>query len=85
MTQTSDRPPVDEDAERLAETGLLTERQATAYLLRDVEDVPRDAAGSQMGVSVNVLDKHLRSARDKVSAAADTLDELERIRSERTP
>lgn len=76
---------VEEDIKQLADASLLTERQAEAFVLRDVEAVPREAAAEWMGVSVNVLDKHLRAARDKAQAAQATVDAIENIRHEDLP
>lgn len=75
----------EEQFDYVSSAGLLTERQAQAYLLREVQTVPRTQAADYMGVSVNVLDKHLRAARDKVESARDTLERLEEIDDEMHP
>lgn len=67
----------DDPAGELAKRGLLTERQAQAFMLRDVIGAPREDAAATMGITVNVLDKHLKAARDKVHAARHTLDALD--------
>lgn len=72
--------PVDEAIDRLAEAGLLTRRQAEAYVLRDIEAVPRQGAAESMDVSINVVDKYLRAARDKVQEAEETIDVVEELR-----
>lgn len=76
---------VDEDVETLADAGHLTERQAEAFVLRDVELVSREAAAETMGISVNVLDKHLAAARSKVDNAEATTEALQSIRFEDLP
>lgn len=76
---------VEEDIEQLADAGLLTERQAEAYVLRDIELVPRQAAADAMEISVNTLDKRLGEARRKVEQAEATLDALDSIRFEEFP
>jgi len=65
-------------AAALASDGLLTERQALAYVCRDVEGLDRARAAEVMGCSVNVVDKHLRAARDKLSSAVDTIERFDR-------
>jgi len=74
-----------DDVERLAAAGVLTERQAEAFVLRSVEAVPRSAAADSMGVSVNTLDNYVRTARDKIEAAERTIETLEEIRHEDLP
>lgn len=76
---------ISEAIETLADAGLLTERQAQAWVYRDVEAVPREAAADHMGVSANVLDKHLRAARDKIEAAEATVEAAGRICHEELP
>lgn len=76
---------VGEDVATLTAAGLLTERQAEAYVLRDIEQVARKPTAEHMGVSVNVLDKHLRAARDKVEQAEATVEAVEAIRSAELP
>ena len=69
----------------LADAGLLTERQAEAFVLRDVEAVPRAAAADSMEVSVNTLDNTLGVARRKVERAQATAEAVEDIRFEDLP
>lgn len=71
--------------DEIAGAGLLTSRQAEAFVHRDVEAVPREAAARAMGISPNVLDKHLRAARDKIEQAEATVDAVERVRFEDLP
>jgi len=74
-----------DDIERLAAAGVLTERQAEAFVLRSIEAVPRSAAAESMGVSVNTLDNYVRTARDKIEAAERTIEAIEEIRHEDLP
>lgn len=76
---------VDEAIQRLVDSGNFTERQAEAFVLRDVEATPRQAAADSMGISVNVLDKHLRAARDKVEQAERTIEAVADVRYEEIP
>jgi len=71
---------VDEEIQLLVDAGLLTERQAQAYIYREVELVPRDAAAEEMGISVSTLDDYRADAVAKVEAAEETLDTVEKIR-----
>lgn len=75
----------EDDAEELADAGLLTRRQAEAFVLRDVELVPREAAAESMDISVNTLDKRLSEARGKVEAAQETVETLQSLRYEDIP
>lgn len=85
--------PVDEAIEQLvdaASTGgetadLLTERQAQAFVLRDVEAVPRAEAAEQMGIGKSGLDNQLYRARRKVEAAEDLLETIDSIRHRPLP
>lgn len=78
-------PTPEEAVEMLADADLLTERQAEAFVHRDVECVPRQATADEMGISVNTLDKRLREARDKVEAAEATSEALDDIRNPPIP
>lgn len=71
-----------ETATQISDAGLLTERQAAAFVLREIVGMPRVTAANSMDISPNVLDKHLRAARDKIDAAEETLEELEQLEEE---
>jgi len=71
---------IDEEIQLLVDAGLLTERQAQAYVYREVELVPREAAADQMGISSSTLDDYRADAEDKIEAARETLNALEEIR-----
>lgn len=72
-------PSIKEAARRLAAPGLLTPRQALAYVLRDVEGVPRQEAADRMNCSTSTLDGHLGTAREKSKTARATVDALDRL------
>ncbi len=74
-----------ERIEKLADAGLLTEKQAEVFIRREIELEPRGAVADVMGISENVHDKHLRAARDKVEAAEETVEEIENQRYEEIP
>lgn len=59
----SDRTELASD---LAENSSLTEKQAAAYVYRDVLRFSRQEAAARGGIAVNTLDEHLRRARDKI-------------------
>ena len=67
-------PSVRGSARRLADPALLTDRQALAYVLREVEGVGRDEAAEQLGISVSTLDGLLGKARRKLRNARKTLE-----------
>lgn len=71
--------PAEEPIDQISSYGLLTERQAEAYVLRDIKAVPRTEAAEQMDISVNTLDKHLAKARRKVEQAEETIETIETI------
>jgi DNA-directed RNA polymerase specialized sigma24 family protein len=75
-------PTVEHTAGVLAAAGLLTERQAHAYLLREVEGVGRQATADRLGVSTSTLDSHLAKARRKVNQARETVGILEDLEDE---
>lgn len=72
----------EEEIELLVDAGLLTERQAEAYVLREVELVPREAAADAIGISKSTLDDYRGAAEDKIEDARATLDALESIRNQ---
>ncbi|QCW05282.1 sigma factor-like helix-turn-helix DNA-binding protein [Natrinema pallidum] len=75
----------DDAISQLVDAGLLTDRQAEAYVLRAVEGVPREAAAESMGISPNTLDNTLARAREKVRKAQATAEAVEVIRSPDIP
>jgi DNA-directed RNA polymerase specialized sigma24 family protein len=75
-------PSVRAAARRLSDPGLLTDRQALAYVLRDVEDVGRQEAADRLGCSTSNLDGLLGTARRKLERARHTLEEADDLRAE---
>jgi DNA-directed RNA polymerase specialized sigma24 family protein len=73
---------VEEEIEMLVESGLLTERQAQAYVYREVELVPREAAAEEMGISTSTLDDYRADAVEKVESARKILEAIEDIRDQ---
>lgn len=63
----------------LADEGLLTEQQATAWTLRTLAGHKRREAAERMDISISVHDAHMRTARDKIEAAKGTADLVRRI------
>jgi len=71
--------------DQLADAGLLTERQAQAYVLREVEAVPRDGAAQWMGVEPTTMDDYRLDAEEKVEGAEATLDVIDDLRQPDMP
>lgn len=71
-------------AELLAGT-ILTERQAQAYLLREVVGVDRQAAAEAMDTTPSNVDNRHRRGREKVTDARRVVDELRRHRVDGDP
>lgn len=63
--------------DELTDAALLTELQALAWVLRDVEGESRAAAADVLGCSKSTLDKHLSTARKKLSQVRATVDALQ--------
>ena len=76
---------VDEAIHEITRGGLLTERQAEAFVLREIEATPRQATADEMGISVNTLDNTLSTARKKVRQAEATVKAVEEARHEELP
>lgn len=67
-------------ADDVAAHGVVTYRQAVAWVLRDVEGVGREEAAERMDSSVSNLDTLLGRARENIKQArltAGIVDELE--------
>lgn len=71
--------PRDRAVGRLTDAGLLTERQAAAYYHRRVMGVSRERAAEEMGISANVLDKHLSAAVSKIEGARETVETVQAL------
>jgi DNA-directed RNA polymerase specialized sigma24 family protein len=68
------------EIEMLTDAGLLTERQAEAFVLRRIECTPGYAVAEEMGISEPTLSGHVSDAENKIEAARETLNALEEIR-----
>ena len=71
---------VKEEIELLVDAGLLTERQAEAFVLRRVEATPGYAVAEHMEVSESTVSDYVNAAEEKIENARDTLDALEKVR-----
>ncbi len=71
---------VEEEIEMLVEAGLLTERQAEAFVRRRVNPEPGYAVAEDMGIGEPTLSDYVRAAEEKIGHARETLDVLEQIR-----
>jgi predicted DNA-binding protein (UPF0251 family) len=68
--------PAEEKVFALSEIGVLTERQAEAYVYRRVEKLDRQDAAAEMGVAASTVDDYERDAADKLTDAEETIDRL---------
>jgi len=73
---------IDEEIELLAEAGLLTERQAQAYVYREVELWPLHAVADELDLTKSTISDYAREAGRKIDAAEATLDALGEIRDQ---
>lgn len=71
-----------EETELLAEAGLLTERQAEAFVRRRVEAEPGFAVADAMGIGESAVSDYVADAEAKLETARETLDALEAIRNQ---
>ena len=70
-------PTVREAARRLSEPGILSYKQAVAYVLRRVERVPRAESADALGCSESNLDTLVRRAETNIKSARTTLDRVD--------
>lgn len=73
-------PQIPEVIAALADVGLLTERQAEAYIRRAIQNEPREVVANLMDISPSTLDDHLRAAKNEVAAARETVAVLDAYR-----
>ena len=59
--------------EQLTEAGLLTEREAQAYVLRDDCSMGREYTADRLGISTSRVDNALRAARQRLQNARETI------------
>lgn len=71
--------------EEIAEHGLLTEKQAAAYLGREIGMNSREQVAAYLDIAPSTLDNHLHRARVKVEAAEETLEILDEYEQRRYP
>lgn len=71
---------VDEEIELLTDAGLLTERQAEAFVARRIEATPGYAVAEHMGIGEQAVSDYVRAAEEKIETARATLEVLEEIR-----
>lgn len=76
---------VEEEIERLVEAGLLTERQAEAFVLRRVEATPGYAVAESMDVEESTVSDYVSDAEAKIEAARETIDAIDDIRYQAPP
>lgn len=76
---------VGEEIELLTEAGLLTERQAEAFVLRRVEATPGYAVAKKMNVKESTVSDYVSDAEAKIEAARETIDAIEEIRYQAPP
>lgn len=72
----------EEEVDALVTAGLLTEQQARAFVYREIEATPRQAAANEMGVTLSTYDTHVENARRNVAKARETIDAIESIRNQ---
>lgn len=72
--------PVEEAVERVADAGVLTERQAEIYVRREIEGERRQSVAEALEISVKTVDNTLLRARELVEQAEDTVDAIDDIR-----
>jgi len=75
----------EETVEEIADAGLLTEKQAVAYLAREVDHSSREQVASYLDIKPNTLDNHRRAAIDKLEAAEETLELIDEYETKRYP
>lgn len=73
-------PKPDEVIAELVDAGLLTERQAEAYVRRVIEMEPREAVAEYMDISTSTLDDHRGAAKDEIAAGRKTVAILDAYR-----
>lgn len=71
----SRHPTPPELIDELAATQILTQRQAEAYVLREIEATPREAVAEELGLSTSGLDNAVQRAKRNLRDAA-WVDEL---------
>lgn len=70
----------EEEINLLSDAGLLTERQAEAYVFRRIELTPGYAVAEHMDVRESTVSDYVSDAERKIEMARETLDALDEIR-----
>lgn len=70
----------DEEVAIMAAAGLLTEHEATCWVLRKVEGRPGYAVAEDLGISQQAVSNAVKKAEAKIENARDTLEAEEIIR-----
>jgi len=78
-------PKPDEVIAALVDAGLLTERQAEAYVRRVIEMERREAVAEYMDISTSTLDDHRGAAKEQIAAARETIEILDAYRNPALP
>jgi len=76
------RYTIPEEIELLVEAGLLTERQAEAYVYRSVEGQPLHLVAEEMNVSKQAVSDYDNAAQEKIDEAEATLTVLNEIQNQ---
>lgn len=69
-----------EEIDLLVDAGLLTERQAEAFVHRRVEATPGFAVAEMMDISESTVSDYVSDAEDKIESARKTVEAIEKIR-----
>lgn len=77
--------PPKEAIDRLATAGLLTERQAEAYVWRRIEGERGYAVADHMGINESTLSDYVADAEEKLEAAEETVKQVEQLRHRPIP
>ena len=74
------RYSVDEEIDMIGTPGLLTEREAEVFVLRDVKAVRRQEVASELGIAVSTVDNTLTRANRKIREAREALEAIDAVR-----
>lgn len=77
--------PTEESVSRLSEPGILSEAMAEAFVLRELDSVPRKAAAELLGIGPSALDDRVQRAKHKIEAAEETVTIVEELRHRPIP
>lgn len=80
--KTADMPATEYAIEQLAELKTLNRTQAEAYVLREIERVPREKAADRLDISKSALDNRVQTAKRRLRNAEETLELIEDLAGE---